>query len=257
MRVSWDALTRELQKTLGNGMQVSHGYDPSGRETFLGNYGPSGVALAAFSNTYDPIANRTNVVELDGTRLTFAYDASSQLVHEQRSGANAYDTSYQYDGGGNRTLKTDSGANTNYTYNAANELTVTTPPSGPPTTATFDNNGNLAVEITGGARTSNTWDGENRLTGVANPDGTSETHVYMADGMRQKKVTSAGTVIFIRDGQNVLIETDGSLVTQAHYTDFPGAWGGLASQRRGTESRFFGFDSQASTRILVSIAGAV
>ncbi len=43
----------------------------------------------------------------------------------------------------------------------------------------------------------------------------------------------------------------------AHYTDFPGAWGGLTSQRRGGASGYFGFDSQASTRILVSEAGVV
>ncbi|HEV2474037.1 MAG TPA: RHS repeat-associated core domain-containing protein, partial [Chthonomonadales bacterium] len=98
---------------------------------------------------------------------------------------------------------------------------------------------------------------ENRMTGVANPDGTSETHVYSADNMRQKKVTSAGTVLFVRDGQNVLIETDGSGVTQAHYTDYPGMRGGLAPQRRGTASSFYGFDNQQSCRVLVSVGGLV
>ncbi len=55
----------------------------------------------------------------------------------------------------------------------------------------------------------------------------------------------------------MLIETDGNLVTQAHYTDFPGVWGGLASEQRGGVSSFYGFDQQANTRILVSPAGAV
>jgi len=32
-----------------------------------------------------------------------------------------------------------------------------------------------------------------------------------------------------------------------HYTDYPGMWGGLASQRRGSVSSFYGFDSQGST----------
>jgi len=55
----------------------------------------------------------------------------------------------------------------------------------------------------------------------------------------------------------VLLETNAGLVTQAHYTDFPGYWGGLVSESRSGTSSFFGFDSQNNTRILVSIAGLV
>ncbi len=46
-------------------------------------------------------------------------------------------------------------------------------------------------------------------------------------------------------------------MTQAHYTDFPGEWGGLASERRGSVSSFYGFDQQANSRILVSIGGNI
>ena len=75
--------------------------------------------------------------------------------------------------------------------------------------------------------------------------------------MREKKATSSGTVCFVRDGENVLIETDANLVTQAHYTDSPGMWGGLSSERRGATSSFYGFDQQSNTRILVSIGGNI
>ncbi len=75
--------------------------------------------------------------------------------------------------------------------------------------------------------------------------------------MREEKVNSSGTVYYVRDGENVLIETDSGLVTHAHYTDFPGVWGGLASERRGATSSFYGFDQQANTRILASINGNV
>ena len=80
---------------------------------------------------------------------------------------------------------------------------------------------------------------------------------YDSDGMRKEKANSAGSVYYVRDGDNVLIETDAGLVTQAHYTDFPGIWGGLASERRGGVSSFYGFDQQANTRILSSINGNV
>ncbi len=49
----------------------------------------------------------------------------------------------------------------------------------------------------------------------------------------------------------VLIETDANLVTQSHYTDSPGEWGGLASERRGNTNSFYGFDQQLNSRILI------
>jgi RHS repeat-associated protein len=59
------------------------------------------------------------------------------------------------------------------------------------------------------------------------------------------------------DEQNVLLETNTSNVVQARYTDYPGYWGGLASQSRSSVSSYYGFDSQGSTRILVSSAGVI
>jgi RHS repeat-associated protein len=46
-------------------------------------------------------------------------------------------------------------------------------------------------------------------------------------------------------------------VLLARNTDFPGYWGGLASQNRGGVSNFFGYDSQGSVRILTSSLGAI
>ncbi len=95
------------------------------------------------------------------------------------------------------------------------------------------------------------------LTSRADWLGSSLMTTYSADGNRQKKVNSSGTVFFVRDGENVLIETDANLVTQAHYTDSPGEWGGLSSARRGSTSSFYGFDQQSNSRILVSIGGNI
>jgi len=126
---------------------------------------------------------------------------------------------------------------TTYLYNPANEMTWMQPPSGQPTTSLWDANGNLKSENAGGQLTTYGWDYEDRMAGVSYPNGTLDTFLYREDGLRQKKVTAAGTTGFLWDEQNVLIETDGSGSTQAHYTDFPGYWGGLASHRRsGTAS---------------------
>ena len=168
-----------------------------------------------------------------------------------------YNTSYVYDANSNRVKKYDSGALTQYSVNAANELLVITPPSGAATTQTFDPNGNTLTAVTGAAITTNTWTAENRLSKVAFSDGTSESYEYKNDGLRTKKVNGSGTTLFTWDEQNVLLETDNSLNLQARNTDYPGYWGGLASQRRGSTSSFYGYDSQGSARILVSQAGVI
>ena len=255
--IAYDPLGREQVKVLGNGVQVSHSYDPAGREVMLAQFGPAGAALAMYSAVYDNVGNRTGVVELDGTLVTYGYDASNQLALEERSGVNAYAVSYSYDGAGNRTLEGDSGQFTAYAYGAANELVLITPPSGQPTTISYDANGNQDLENAGGQLTSYVWDFENRLTGVAYPVGTIGTYAYSADGMRQKEVTTDGEADFVWDGVNVLLEADAAGSTQADYTDYPGMWGGLVSERRSGASSYYGTDLQASVRMLLSGAAAV
>ena len=254
--IAFDALDRELHKTLGNGMSVNHIYDAAGREFVLGNYGPSGAALAVFTNTYDPVGNRLSVLEVDATRVTFGYDVTYQLILEQRNGANAYNTGYQHDGMGNRLIKSESGQITSSSFNAANALILTQPPSGPPTTSSYDGNGNLTLENAGGALTTYIWNGENRLAAVSSSTGI-ETYAYSDDGLRKQKVNGSGTTNYVWDGENVLLEANASQVTQIHYTDNPGIWGGLASQRQSGTSDFYGFDSQGSSRILMSIGGII
>ena len=84
-----------------------------------------------------------------------------------------------------------------------------------------------------------------------------ETYSYAGDGKRRQKVNASGTVNYLWDQENVLAELDGSRVTQAQYTQFPGEWGGLVSQRRSGTSSFYGFDLTGNTRALLSPAAGV
>ncbi len=144
---------------------------------------------------------------------------------------------------------------TTYAYDAANQL-VSEQSGAATTTYSYDANGNQLAQIGGGALTSYAWDEENRLTSVTYPDSTSETYTYSGDGKRRKKVTEVGTTNFVWDRANVLQETDVNGEMQAHYTDFPGRRGGLASQRRGS-SHFYSFDQQSHTRLLTDVAQSI
>ena len=106
---SYDANSRVTGQALANGVQVSNTYDNADRLLLLANLGTGGTTLSSFAYTYNPVGNRTQVVEVDGSVVTWSYDPTYQLTNEQRSGANSYNITYAYDGVGNRTLMVNSG----------------------------------------------------------------------------------------------------------------------------------------------------
>ncbi len=175
----------------------------------------------------------------------------------QRSGANAYNITYVYDGVGNRTLLLNGGAATTSTYNATNEL-LTSQNSAGTTTYTFDDSGNLLTsQAPGDQRTTNTWDGENRLTRVALPSGIVDSFTYNSDGQRVQKQDATGTTNHVWDEENIALETNASESIQAVYTLAPADYAGPISQNRGGAVSFYVFDGLGSTRQLASALGAV
>jgi RHS repeat-associated protein len=200
--------------------------------------------------------NRSTVRELDNSRALYGYDLANQLDAEEREGSNAFQNDYLYDRVGNRTRKTDvvTGGRTTYSYNAANELTLTVEPGDIRTTFAYDRNGNTLSEDRLGQVTQYTWDYENRLIGQVEPDGTRYTYTYRGNDSRRVKneAPDGNTRILVWDELNCFQELDGGLNLIAQYTDYPGQWGGLASQRRGAYSSYYGFDLQWTGRVLVA-----
>ena len=111
---SWqyDAASRVMATVMANGTLASNTYDNANQLLLLANLTTSGTTLSSFNYTYNPVGNRTQVVEANGDVLTLSYDPTYQLTNEMRSGANAYNISYIYDPVGNRTLLLNSGAAT-------------------------------------------------------------------------------------------------------------------------------------------------
>jgi RHS repeat-associated protein len=186
------------------------------------------------------------VVTASRDRGTWSYDGIYQLVREQRSGTNSYDVSYSYDALGNRLMKLDGGVATTYSYDGANQLEYEETPSAR-TTFSYDANGNMTVTDAGGSLTTSTWDFENMCVAMALPSGARNTFAYDAALKRRSAEDSAALVRFVHDGENVLLETDGSAATQVSYTLEPAGYGNLISQRRGSDSSWHHFDALGST----------
>ena len=255
-RTTWvhDALSRASTLTLANGAVTTYAYDAAGRLTLLRNTKSDGTTVSSFEYANDSVGNRTGVLEGNGDRVTWSYDALYQLTRERRDGASSYDITYSYDGVGNRLTKVDAGQTTTYTYDEGNELTVELAPAGTRTTYSYDNNGNTTVKNAAGSSTTYTWDGENRLTKIESADGIL-TMTYDADGLRRKKEEASAVANFIWDGQKVLLETNAADSTVVQYALSRGPYGSLVSQRRGGASSFYHFDALGSTDRLTNAAG--
>jgi RHS repeat-associated protein len=253
---TYDAADRVTTQRLGNGIWASYGYDDADRLLKLAHITSAGTTVSSFYYAVDPVGNRTRVVEVDGTRVTWGYDNDYQLTNENRSGTNGYNITYTYDQAGNRKTMQSGGVTSTYTCDAANQLNTLRDNTGT-TSFSYDANGNQTLKVVpGGARTTLTWDFESRLTQVALPSGVPNTFVYDADGKRVQKRDSAGTTKPIWDLDNILEETDGSNITQLVYTQSTAAYGRVVSQFR-TASQFYLFGGLGSTDRLTDATSAV
>ncbi len=161
---------------------------------------------------------------------------------------------YSYDAVGNRIVKSENGMLTTYSYDSANQL-LREENNGHSIAYSYDKNGNLIEENADGAITSYVWNEENCLAKVVAPEG-SESYEY-SERLRRSKRRDGEVTLFTWDSMNLLQETNTFSGAKAHYTDSPGTWGGLMSQRSAGSSQFFGFDMQGNTRLLAGENGGV
>ncbi|MFO0915192.1 MAG: RHS repeat-associated core domain-containing protein [Pirellulales bacterium] len=255
---AYDSAGRRTTIQRANGTSSTYTYDAASQVTGLTHLSSTGLYLARYTYTYDNAGNPTKVNEI-GATVTWGYDNANQLTSEVRDSAGVvqYADTMTYDAVGNRaTLFDVTGARTTYTYDDANQLSTSVKGT-TRTTFTYDANGNLEVEHVGTTRTTHTWDDENRLTQVAKTGMTTNVYTFNGDGQRVQIVDSQGTKKPIWDLENILLETDGSNVTQVVYTLEPAGYGNLVSQRRGSTTSFYHFDRLGSTRKLTSSVSAI
>jgi RHS repeat-associated protein len=255
---SYDAASRVTGIHYANTTRTSYLYDNASRLLRVANLSSTSTTLSSFSYALNGVGNRLRVVESTGNRVTWSYDKIYQLRNEQRSGSNSYNITYTYDPVGNQLVLINGGVPTTSTYDAANELRTSNVFSVGITTYTSDANGNsLTSRNPSNQLTTNTWDFENRLTQVAIPSAIVDTFTYNGDGQRVQKIDSTGTTKHVRDGQNIILETDASNIIQVVYTLQQELYGNLISQWRSGIGSFYLYDGLGSTTQLAGSTGSV
>ncbi|MCA9091478.1 MAG: RHS repeat protein, partial [Planctomycetaceae bacterium] len=254
---SYDAAGRQTLKELANGTRATMIYDAAGQVTRTTNRKSDDEVICQFDYTYDPIGNKQTITTADGSLTTYSYDATSQLTEDWRTSSTlSYRNTFLWDATGNRVLTIKDGDRTTSTFDAANQHVFSDSSSGR-TTYTFDADGSrTVVELPDGSRTTTTYDYENRDVLIVLPSGIRNTMAYDPDGLRVQVDNSAGTTKFVYNNQQYLLETDGSNVLTAVYTQQPGNYSNLTSQYRFNGSvwlpSYSHYDSLGSTAALTN-----
>jgi len=232
-----------------NGVVTERSYDPRGRLLSLEHRDAGGALLDSFAYTLDPTGRREQVVEADGSLVSFGYDGRGRLVSETRTGHGPYAITYEYDAVGNRTRRVRDGVETLYAYDADDRLVGEAGAA-----FEYDADGNLTRSLRGGEERLFDWDFENRLVRVTGPAGVTDFE-YDADGLLARRTDGGGSVALLQaarspSGFAQVIEEVGAAGTRFHSHGL-----GFLGTTDAAGSRYAHRDGQHSIRLLTDAAG--
>ena len=184
-------------------------YDTAGRIVRMRTENKSGAPVLDWSYFYDANSNRIkDVNNITKKRIEYSYDTINQLTEERYYDTLTIETTskritYSYDLLGNRIQKsviTGTTATTNYSYNAANEITNV---NGTPQ-YTHDFNGNM----TGAYGYTYTYNAENQLIRIDLSGALVAQYEYDNSGLRTRKITPARTERYYYDNGELAYVTE-------------------------------------------------
>ena len=209
---SYDAAGRLIQKTLPNGVAANYQYDAANRLTALSYVKPDTTVLSALAYTYDANGNRISQSQnaKTDTPFTATYDAANRMATY-----NGYPLTY--DANGNLVQRQSATGIVTYTWNARNQLTGISGPSG---TASFkyDALGRRIEKTVNGVTTQYLYDGNQA---IAELSGSAIGATYLT-GLQIDEVLArygaSGDRSLIADALgSVLAQTDGTGAVQTQY----------------------------------------
>jgi RHS repeat-associated protein len=227
---------------------TSYTYDLAGRlQTLTHQHG--GNTLASYGLTYD---NANRIIQSSGTDGTqdYSYDSTNQLTTATHT--TQTDEAYSYDANGNRTSGGSSAGTNNQlltdgTYNYEYD---------------GEGNRTLRTEIATGKVTEYVWDYRNRLTSVLFKDASgavtkSIQYTYDVNDRRiGKQIDGVVTERYVYDGSNIALVFDGAGTQTHRYLYGVGVDQVLADERGGTVVWALS-DNQGTVRDLVDGNGTI
>jgi RHS repeat-associated protein len=235
---------------------TAYDYDANGRLTNLAHK-RNGNNLAAYGYAYDAINRITQTTSIDGTSK-FTYDSTNQLTSTDHSFQT--DEAYSFDANGNRT-------NTGYSTGGNNQLlsdgTYSYEYDG-------EGNRTKRTETSTGKVTEYVWDYRNRLTKVSFKDAAGNEvktiqYIYDVDNRRIAKIIDADgagaaaptTERYVYDGQNIVLSFDGGGTQTHRYFYGTGVDQVLADENAQGRVLWTLTDSQGTVRDLIDSAGVI
>lgn len=224
---------------------------------------------SAYGYEYDAIGNLTKVyeggiiedeiIEEDNIKITYTYDALSQLIRED----NAYEGksyTWTYDSLGDITSKityaystTDlETAENTVTYSYGNSSWYHQLTSYYGTSISYDSIGN---PLNWRNASSITWEGR-QLTGMTTTGGTALSFAYNIDGLRTKKTVGTDTVKYVWNGSELLQEIH-SNYTLTFYYDAGEVIGFNYKAASGNSDYFYGRNTLGVITYLYDANGAI
>jgi RHS repeat-associated protein len=253
---TYDGEGKILTQTNSNGTSTEYSYYEPRNWVSSIVHKNGGTPFQSFTMEFDgganTVGNITEVTELDGSQVTYAYDDLYRLTSETRTGTNPFSRTYGYDLAGN--ITTIDG-NPFATYDAGNKLATVTGGS-----TASDGIGNLtSVSGTGLTASTYTWNSLSNLR-TQNAGSGNTTYYYNALQLRvHKRPPSGGGAAYrwyVFDQDNQLIGEVSTAGAQVAYT-----WGadGLAARRQisGSALSFYHAGPQAEIHNLTNSSGTV
>lgn len=203
LEYQWTSL---VKKILPNGVTIDYRYNANSWLTGATAKNETST-LSGNLYTFDKIGNITTK-ETEHGDYAYNYDAIYEVTGAIGP---ALQETFTYDRAGNRL--TDSATQTQWTYNADNEL------SGfDNVTYSYDNNGNTISETRNDQITKYIYNAKNRLEKVELPDGRIATYSYDPFGRRVKKEITVTNVI-ASNSEAISSSTGGGEITYYLYAD--------------------------------------
>jgi RHS repeat-associated protein len=235
--LNYDAASRPLTATYGNGVVATAAYSPQTAELTSLSYANGSTTLFGLNYYYQQnstncptgnvvgnngqiqcIADVSSGTGDSGRSVAYTFDALGRLLTANTTGSTQYPAwglSWTYDRYGNRTNQTvtaGSGYTSLLTINPVNNQ-ITSP------AYTYDGAGNVTAEPAPGAATY-TYNAEECNTGYTG-NGTA-TYTCDGNGLHVEKVVTGGTnavtTVYVRSGGQVIAEYDGTTIQKTSPT---------------------------------------